>query len=62
MSWIDSFTDFLIHAVEHGIDKYKQSRTGKMLDMILLPVTLCDNVLEVTMIDQDCFVFKDVLC
>ena len=22
MSWIDSFTDFSIRAVEHGIDKY----------------------------------------
>ena len=30
LAWIDSSTDFLIRAVEHGIDKYKKSRTGKM--------------------------------
>ena len=46
MSWIESFTDFLIHAVERGIDKYKKSRTGKMIEMILLPVTLYDDVSE----------------
>ena len=56
-----SFTDFSIHAVDHGIDKYKKSRTGKTLGMVLLPVTLYDDVLEVTIKDQVRFVFKDVL-
>jgi hypothetical protein len=31
MSWIDQFTDFSIRAVEHGIDKYKKSKTGKLI-------------------------------
>ena len=43
MSWIDQFTDFSIRAVEHGIDKYKKSKTGKTLEMVLLPVTLFDD-------------------
>ena len=61
VSWIDSFIDFLMHTVEHGIIKYKKSRTGKTLEMILLPVTLYDNVLEVTIEDQVRFVFEDFL-
>lgn len=61
MSWIDSFTDFSICTVEHRIDKYEKSRTGKTFEMILLPVTLYDYVLEVTIEDQVHFVFKDIL-
>ena len=61
ISWIDSFTEFWFRAVEHRIDKYKKSRTGKMLEMILLPVTLYDDDSEVTIEDQVCFVFEDVL-
>ena len=61
MSWIISFTDFSIHAVEHGIDKCEKSRTGKTLEMILLPVTLDDDVSEVTNKDQVRFVFKEVM-
>jgi hypothetical protein len=54
-------TDFLIHAAEHGMYKYEKSRTGKTLEMILLPVTLNDDVSEVTNVDQVCFVFKEVI-
>ena len=61
MSWIDSFTDFLIHAVEHGIDKYKKSQTGKPLEMIILPVTLYDNAVDVTIEEQVHFVFEGIL-
>ena len=43
MAWIDQFMDFLIHAVEHGIDKYKNSKTGKTVEMVLFPVTLFNN-------------------
>ncbi len=33
-----------IHAVEHGIEKYKMSKMGKTVEMMLLPVTLfCDH-------------------
>ena len=58
ISWIGSFTDFLIRAVEHGIDKYKRGRAGKILEMILLPVTLFDDDSEVMIEDQVCFVSK----
>lgn len=34
MSWIDNFLDVPIHAVEHGIDKYKESKMGKTVEMI----------------------------
>jgi hypothetical protein len=61
MSWIDCLTDFCIHAVKHGIDKYRRSKTGKTFEMVLLPVTLYHNVSEVTIKDQVCFVFGDVL-
>ena len=61
MSSIDSFTGFSIHAVEHGIEKYKKRRTGKTLEMILLPVTLYDYVSEVMIEDQVRFVFEDIL-
>jgi len=61
MSWIDSFTDFSIHAVEYGIDKYGKSRTGKSLEMILLSVTLDDDVSKVTNEDHVRFLFKEVM-
>ena len=32
VSLIDKFVDFSICAVEHGIDKYKKSKTGKILE------------------------------
>jgi hypothetical protein len=61
MSWIDEITDFSICAVEHGIDKYKKSKTGKTLEMLLLPVTLFNNDDEVSIEDQVHFIFEDVL-
>ena len=61
MSWIDEFTDFLICAVEHGIEKYRKSKTGKTLEMVLLPVTLLNDDDEVSIEDQVCFIFEDVL-
>ena len=61
MSWVDDFTDFLIRAVEHGIDKYKKIKTGKTLEMVLLPVTLFNNDDEVSIEDQVHFVLEDVL-
>ena len=61
MSWIDKFTDFSICAVEHGINKYKKSKTGKTLEMVLLLVTLFSDDDEVSIEDWVCFVFKDVL-
>jgi hypothetical protein len=63
MSWINECTDFLIRVVEHGIDKYKQSKTGKALEMmlLLLPVTLFKDDDEVTIEDQVRFIFEDVL-
>jgi hypothetical protein len=61
MSWIDQFTDFLIHAVKHGIDKYKKSKMGKTLKMVLLPVTLFNDDDEVCIEDQVHFIFEDVL-
>jgi hypothetical protein len=61
MSWIDQFADFLIRVVEHGIDKYKKSKTGKTLEMVLLPVTLCNDDDKVNIKDQVHFIFEDVL-
>jgi hypothetical protein len=61
MSWIDQFTDFSIRAVEHGIDKYKKSKTGKTMEMVLLPVTLFNDDDEVSIEDQVRFIFEDVL-
>ena len=61
MSWIDEFMDFLICAVEHGIDKYKKSKTGKTSEMVLLPVTLLNDDDEVSIEDQVHFIFEDVL-
>ena len=58
MSWTDRFVDFPICAVEHGIDKYKKSKTGKTLEIILLPVTLYYDDTEVTVEDQVHFVLK----
>jgi hypothetical protein len=53
---------FFICAVEHGIEKIKRrAELEKTLEMILLPVTLYDDVSEVTIKDQVCFVFEDVL-
>ena len=61
ISWSDQFTDFFIRAVEHGIDKYKKSKTWKTLEMVLLPVTLFDDDDEVSVEDQVRFIFEDVL-
>jgi hypothetical protein len=61
MSWINKVTDFSIRIVEHGIDKYKKSKTGKTFEMMLLPVTLFKDDDEVTIEDQVHFIFEDVL-
>jgi len=61
MSWIDEFTDFSIHAVKHGIDKYKKNKTGKTPEMVLLPMTMLNDDDEVSIEDQVCFIFEDVL-
>jgi len=60
MSWINEFTDFLIHVVKHSIDKYKKRKTGKTLEMMLLPVTLFKDDEEVTIEVQIHFIFEDV--
>ena len=60
MSWITHFTDFSILTVKHGADTYKKTRHMKMLEMVLLPVTMFDDS-EVNIEDQVRFVFKDVL-
>lgn len=41
--WIDSFTDFSIHAVKHGIDNYKKSKIEKSFEMVMLPLTLYND-------------------
>ena len=52
---------FSIHAVEHGINKYKKNKTGNTVEMMLLPVTLCSNYNKVSIEDQFCFMFEDIL-
>jgi len=61
MSWVNEFSDFLICVVIHGIEKYKKSKTGKTLEMMLLPMTLFKDDDEVTIEDQVCFISEDVL-
>ena len=61
MYWINEFTDFSIRIVKHDIGKYKKSKTSRTLEMMLLPVALFKDDDGVTIEDQVCFIFEDVL-
>ena len=56
MSRSDKFSDFSICAVENCIDKYKESKMGKIVEIMLLPVTLFVDDDKVSIEDQICFV------
>ncbi len=59
--WIDKFKNFSICDVECGIEKFRKSKTGKILEMVLLPVTFSNDDDKACIEDQVCFVFEDVL-